>query len=339
MWYFILLLSFVFSLGVYAQQPSFKSWQMEAKKNIRMLPEYGTTEKTKEQIDADTIFVSSIVDNGKSKSEGAQEMIRIGFDYLYKGDLKTAMYRFNQAYLLNPKNSGIHWGYGTVFSAMGAYNEARSEYEKGLKLEPESAPILTEYATTYLGEYYTDVRSNYKHAQKNLKLAEEKLLTSYAIDPNYINTAYKLSIVYLNSQDCRNAKKYLQATRALGGQPITKQYLSDFNKQCGGCSTIKTGNFQIESLRDGVTKIARNQNFQIEENESKGYKLKFKIDWIDECNYTLTHVANLAKPEQKNIPKIVLTCQIVEVTADYYIQVSSSNDSERPMTSQIGIVQ
>lgn len=339
MQYLITVLSFVFSLGVYAQQPSFKSWQMEAKKDIRMLPEYGTAEKTKEEIAADTRFVNSIVENGKSKSEGAQDMIRIGFDYLYKGNLKTAMYRFNQAYLLNPKNSGIYWGYGAVYTAMGAYDEARSEYTEGLKLEPESAPILTDYATTYLGEYYTNVRSNYKRAQKKLKMAEEKLLASYSIDPKYINTAYKLSIVYLNSQDCINAKKYLQATRALGGQPITKEYLTDFNRQCENCSSVKTGNFQIESLRDGVTKIARNQNFQIEENESKGYKLKLKVDWLDECTYTLTPVANLANPEQKDIPKMVVTCQIVEVNTDYYIQVSSSDDSERPMTSQIGIVQ
>jgi tetratricopeptide (TPR) repeat protein len=337
--YITIALSFVFSLGAYAQQPSFKSWQVEAKKNIRMLPEFGTTEKTKEEIATNTRFINAIVDAGKSKSEAAHEMIRIGFDYLYKGDLKTAMYRFNQAYLLNPKNSGVYWGYGAVYTAMGAYDEARSQYKEGLKLDPKSAAILTDYATTYLGEYYADVRSNYKKAQKNLKTAKEKLLDAYAIDPGYIHTAYKLSIVYLNSQDCSNAKKYLQATRALGGQPITKEYLSDFNRQCENCSNVKTGNFQIESLRDGVTKIARNQDYQIEENEALGYKLKLKVNWVDECTYTLTPVVNLAKPEQKDIPKMVLTCQIVEVTSDYYIQVSSSDDNQRPMTSQIEIVQ
>ena len=335
----LIIFFFVFSLGINAQQPSFKSWQKQAKNDIRMLPEFGNAEKTKQEIDADKKFVNSIVEGGKSKSEGSHEMIRIGFDYLYKGDLKTAMYRFNQAYLLNPKNSGIYWGYGAIYSALGAYDEARNEYTEGLKIEPESAPILTDYATTYLGEYYDNVRSNYKGAQKSLKMAKEKLLASYAIDSKYINTAYKLSIVYLNSQDCTNAKKYLKATRALGGQPITKSYLTDFNLQCGNCSNVKTGNFQIESLRNGVTKIARNQNYQIEENESLGYKLKLKVDWVDECTYTLTPVANLASPEQKDIPKMVLTCQIVEVNEGHYIQVSSSDDNERPLTSQIEIVQ
>jgi len=321
----IVVLSLVFSFGAYAQHSSYKSWQLEAKKDIRMLPKFGNMEKTKQEIAADTRFVNSIVKAGKSKSEGAHDMIRIGFEYLYKGDLKTAMYRFNQAYLLNPKNSGVYWGYGSVYTALGAYDEARKKYTEGLELEPESAPILTDYATTYLGEYYADVRSNYKRAQKSLKLAEERLLTSYAIDPHYINTTYKLSIVYLNSQDCTNAKKYLKATRALGGQPITKEYLSDFNLRCGDCSNVKTGNFQMESLRNGVTKIARNQNYQIEENEALGYKLKLKIDWVDECTYTLTPVENMANPDRKEIPKMVLTCQIVEVNAGHY----KSNDQTK----------
>jgi len=337
--HFVLLLSLVFTTIAFAQQSSFKAWQKEAKSDIRMLPKFGNMEKTNQEAAADARFVNSILDAGKSKSEGAHDMIRIGFDYLYKGDLKTAMYRFNQAYLLNPKNSGIYWGYGAVLTALGAYDDARSAFNEGLTIEPESAPILTDYATTYLGEYYANVRSNYKSAQKSLKMAKEKLLASYEIDPEYINTTYKLSIVYLNSQDCNNAKKFLRATRALGGQPITKEYLTDFNLRCGDCSVVKTGNFQIESLRDGITKIARSQNYQIEENESLGYKLKLKIDWVDECTYTLTPVKNLANPEDTDIPKMVLTCQIVEVTDGHYIQVSSSDDSERPLTSQIDIVQ
>ena len=335
----ITLLSLVWCCTTYAQQPSFKVWQKQAKKDNRMLPEFGNTQKTSHEIATNAQFVNSIVEAGNSKSEGALQMIRLGFDYLYKGDLKTAMYRFNQAYLLNPKNSGVYWGYGAVYMSMGAYDEARSEFTEGLKLEPDSAPILTDYGTTYLGEYYDNVRSNYKKAQKSLELAKEKLLAAYAIDSEYINATYKLSVVYLNSQDCENAKKYLKETRALGGQPITKQYLSNFNLQCGSCSNVKIGNFQIFSSRDGTTKISRGEKYQIEENESLGYKLKLKIDWIDDCTYTLTPVENLTNPEQKDLPKIVLTCQIVEVNQGHYIQVSSSGVNERPLTSQIDIVQ
>lgn len=337
--YFFVIIFLLSSLLSTAQQPSFKAWQAEAKKDKRMLPEYGNLKKNAKEIDADQIFISTITDGGKSKTEGAHEMIRLGFDYLYRGDLKTAMYRFNQAYILNPKNSSIYWGYGAVFTALGKYELARNEYDQGLKLNSKSGPILTEYGTTYLGEYYANVRSDYKVATKQLNKAKEKLLEAYALDTKYINTTYKLSIVYLNSQDCVNAKKYLKETRELGGQPITKEYLSDFNLRCGNCSTVKTGSFQIESARNGITKIERSKSYQIEENESIGYKLKLKIDWLDECTYTLTPVEDLANPKNKKVPARVLTCQIVEVNEDNYIQVSSANGDRRKLTSQLNFVQ
>jgi len=303
-----------------------------------MLPEFGNLKKNAKEIEADQKFINNIVTSGKSKAEGAHEMIRLGFDYLYRGDLKTAMYRFNQAYLLNPKNSGIYWGYGAVYTALGAYDLAREEYNDGLKLDPESAPILTDYGTTYLGEYYATVRSDYKLATKYLNQAKAKLLEAYAFDPEYINTTYKLSIIYLYSQDCENAKKYLKETRELGGHPITKEYLTDFNLRCGNCTNVKTGSFEIESARNGLTKIKRTKNFQIEENESLGYKLKLKIDWLDECTYTLTPVEDLTNSNEK-LPSQVLTCQIIEVNTDNYIQVSSAEGDKRKLTSQLNFVQ
>lgn len=336
--YLFIPLFLMFSFMSNAQEYSLKSWQAEAKKNKRMLPEYGNIKKSADEIEANQKFVNNIVESGKSKTEGAHEMIRLGFDYLYRGNLKTAMYRFNQAYLLNPKNSGIYWGYGAVYTALGAYDLAREEYSQGLKIDPESAPILTDYGTTYLGEYYATVRSNYKQATKHLNKAKEKLLEAYSYDPKYINTTYKLSIVYLYSQDCNNAKKYLKETRDLGGQPITKEYLTDFNLRCGNCSSVKTGDFQIESSRNGPTRIKRNKNYQIEENESIGYKLKLKIDWLDECTYTLTPVEDLANSENDEIPKRVLTCQIIEVNDDNYIQVSSADGDKRKLTSQLNFV-
>lgn len=336
--YLYILLFLLFSLVSQAQQHSLKSWQSEAKKNKRMLPEYGNLQKNAEEIAFDQKFVSNIVTSGKSKTEGAHEMIRLGFDYLYRGDLKTAMYRFNQAYLLNPKNSGIYWGYGAVYTALGAYDMARGEYNTGLKLDPKSAPILTDYGTTYLGEYYATVRSNFKLATKHLNKAKAKLLEAYSHDPKYINATYKLSIVYLYGQDCANAKKYLKETRDLGGQPITKEYLTDFNLRCGNCKSVKTGNFQIESARNGTTKIKRNKNYQIEENESLGYKLKLKIEWLDDCTYTLTPVEDLTNSKSGKVSNKILTCQIIEVNADNYIQVSSAAGDKRKLTSQLNFV-
>lgn len=319
-----------------AQQQSFQSWKIAAENDKRMLPEYGNQTKSTEEIASDNRFINALLQAGTSKSEGAYEMIRLGFDYLYKGDLKTAMYRFNQAFLLNPNNSGIYWGYGAIYSAFGEYHLAREQYTKGLQLEPRSAAILTDFGTTYLGEYYANVSQNQNKAAEKLEMAKEKFLASFAIDSEYIHTAYKLSIVYLYIGDCSNAKKYLNKTRELGGQPITKSYLSDFNLRCANCSRVKIGQFEINSKEIGKTTIKRSKKFQIEENKQMNYKLKLKVDWLDDCTYTLQPISNY--DNKRELPKELLTCQILEVNEDSYIQVSTVGNNQKPLTSEISII-
>lgn len=85
--------------------------------DIRMLPKYGGVQKSKEQLAADKDFLDEILSEDKyrdNKRLASDELIKIGFDYLYKGDVKTAMYRFNQAYLVDSTNTDIYWGFGGV---------------------------------------------------------------------------------------------------------------------------------------------------------------------------------------------------------------------------------
>ena len=103
----------------------------------------------------------------KSEKEASNHMIGLGFQYLNRGDIKTAMYRFNQAYLLNSENSNIYWGYGAVYMALGKFDLSREQYEAGLKIDKKNEKILIDYGTTYLGEFY-----NYYQTDKSM--ANEK---------------------------------------------------------------------------------------------------------------------------------------------------------------------
>ena len=55
------------------------------------------------------------------KTAASDYLIKLGFNYMYKRDLKTAMYRFNQAYLLDSTNSDIYWGYGAIYMTLGNF--------------------------------------------------------------------------------------------------------------------------------------------------------------------------------------------------------------------------
>ncbi len=94
------------SLSVFGQQISWKDWEVESKTDIRLLPKYGNAEKTPEQKKIDQDFIAMSLAQDTTHRKASDHLIGLGFKYIYR-DIKTAMYRFNQAYLLDPTNADI----------------------------------------------------------------------------------------------------------------------------------------------------------------------------------------------------------------------------------------
>src|SRR5690606_616546 len=137
-----------FALTTFGQQMTSEQWEEEAKTNIRLLPKYGHIPKTEEQQKLDQKFIDETVQQEKFKGDrtaASNHMISLGFNYLYRGDVKTAMYRFNQAYLLDSLNNDIYWGYGAVYMTLGNYEKAKQQYEEGLSINPSNTHLLTDY--------------------------------------------------------------------------------------------------------------------------------------------------------------------------------------------------
>ena len=95
------------SLTSYGQQITSDQWDKEATANKRLLPKYGNLPKTDNEKKADQELLIEVLKKDSTHKKGSDHMIQLGFTYLYRGDLKTAMYRFNQAYLLDSTNTDI----------------------------------------------------------------------------------------------------------------------------------------------------------------------------------------------------------------------------------------
>jgi len=108
---------------------TWEQWKKESTTDIRLLPKYGHVEKTEKQKESDKVFIETILKQDSTHRKGADRFIRLGFNYLYRDDVKTAMYRFNQAYLLDSTNTDIYWGYGGVYMALGQYQKAKEQYK------------------------------------------------------------------------------------------------------------------------------------------------------------------------------------------------------------------
>lgn len=220
---FVLILITLISCG----QSKYQDWDNQAKTNIRLLPNYGNIEKSKEQKEMDNTFIEETMKIEKFNANrilASDYMINVGFQYLYKGDLKTAMYRFNQAFLLDNENTDIYWGFGAIYMSLLNLDKAKEQYEEGLKLNPKNTHLLTDYGTYFLTKYNEAKRAKNKNAKEYLDNATEQLLNSYHFDPKDQNTLYKLSVCYFINQDCKNAKKFYNLCKDEGGNPITEEY-------------------------------------------------------------------------------------------------------------------
>jgi tetratricopeptide (TPR) repeat protein len=228
--YSIVFLLCIVCLSGFAQQLDYKKWKKEASKDIRLLPEYGNVAKTKEQKKADDILIEETLTQEGTRKKGSDHLIKLGFNYLYQGDIKTAMYRFNQAYLLDSTNENIYWGYGAIYHAFGDDPAALFQYDKGLAINPKNSAILTDKATIYFVNFQQEKGKD----KSKLTTAIGLLNHSYDIDPKNESTVYKLSICYFLNNDCDNATKYYNACMQLGGKQISADYAAALNNNCKG---------------------------------------------------------------------------------------------------------
>jgi len=219
----ILLLISTISIG---QQISYEAWKAEAENNIRLLPKYGNIPKTKEQNDADQELIKTYTAQEGTRLKASELLVKLGFDYLYKRDLKTAMYRFNQAWLLDPENPNVFWGFGAVYFSFGDFQNAIKQYDEGLKLNDNSSNILTDKASIYFTKYMNS------QDEKDYNSAIALFKKSYFIDPKNQNTLFKTSACYFVKKDCNNAWKYYNECKQLGGKPITKEYTEALIQGC-----------------------------------------------------------------------------------------------------------
>ncbi len=201
-----------------AQQMTLNQWNEEAKTDIRFLPKYGHVEKTADQLEADSNFIRKVLPDFANKRLASEELINLGFKYLYH-DVKTAMYRFNQAFLLDSTNSDIYWRFGAVYMILEDYPRAREQYEDGLLHDPANSRIMTDYGTYFM-------------AQDKVDSAILFLSRSYTLDSTNQNTSLKLSACYYNKEDCQSAVYYYEKCKSLGGKPITKEFVDALETKC-----------------------------------------------------------------------------------------------------------
>ena len=130
--YLLTLIGALAANFVFAQQVTYQQFMEDAKTEINLQPEYGNIQKSDAMKREDDVFISTALQSDTTVQKASDHLVRLGFTYLYRGDFETAMKRFNQAWLLDPKNENAYWGFGAIYFSFGDYKEALNQFEKGL---------------------------------------------------------------------------------------------------------------------------------------------------------------------------------------------------------------
>ena len=156
----------------------------------------------------------------------SQDVGKLGWDYYYKGDLDTAIKRFNQAWMFNRKNVDALWGFGLIMGNRS--NEERPEYhlrealrflEMAIALQPDNPNILVDLAYNYtiLGDFLNkkndpENKGAFTNAQTFYEKAEK---LSPQLPPLHLNW----SVLEFCQGNYQKAKERLDKAKQLGYKP------------------------------------------------------------------------------------------------------------------------
>ena len=102
-------------------QNSLELLKLQHDGKLNLVPRYGfgRIEKTTEEKSSDTELINQAISEVGSKDSASTYYSQVGFSYFNKGDIRTAMKRFNQAWLLDSTNALSYFGFSSVLTVIG----------------------------------------------------------------------------------------------------------------------------------------------------------------------------------------------------------------------------
>jgi len=174
---------------------------------INLLPMYGNAVKCPEQLELDKRFIETAdKDFGGDRKKATEDQIARAWRYYEQRDEKTAMKRFNQAWLLDSTNADVYWGFGSLLGNQEKEEEALLMFKKSLRLNPANAIVWASAGQAHGSIYMNGGEGD------NLDSCIYYFRRSYELDPSNGKTISKSTIAYTEAMEADSAKKYLAIT-------------------------------------------------------------------------------------------------------------------------------
>jgi len=192
--YRIFLFAAVFLAGFSA------SVHAEGQAPIDQLPMYGGMDRN--AIPAlkagDEKLIADAARHYGTREKASASFVNTGFAYYQRDDLANAMRRFNQAWLLDPRNPDVYAGFGSVLHDQGKNCEAMQMMEKALSLNPptsqgifpDAARMITLCAVSDTGLSVEARTKFFERSESLYKKAEELELNKAYVYGSWATACY-----------------------------------------------------------------------------------------------------------------------------------------------------
>ena len=215
-----------------AQHLTYPEWQMQSARDMRLMPRFDGRQKNPEQLASDSAFLAQTLAVEPDRTKAAEHMAQLGFQLLGEGNMVQAMYRFNQAYLLDPKEPEVFRGYGAFFMALDRSTDAGQEYVNGLMIDSTNVPLMVDFAAAFLAEQNQMKGKDPEKADQLLDGAIRLLDRARTFDPQNAEAAFKLAVCHAVKGECSAAWRYHDMAKTLGSTSITPEFKAQLQLDC-----------------------------------------------------------------------------------------------------------
>jgi tetratricopeptide (TPR) repeat protein len=219
----LLLIGMVSSLWVFALAA-------ETPVNSDALPMFGQPKvaRSPAQKQADEAFIRDNTLRYKTRQAASSAFATQGWTAVRAKQLDAAMSRFNQAWLLNPKNYSAFWGFGAILSERGRLLEAIEYLESARELidDPTQRPALLADLGNVYSEYASRLGSDKQLERAHqFVMANSRFTECLENDPKFASGWREWAISLYDQERYSEAWVKAKRARELNAEPFPPEFL------------------------------------------------------------------------------------------------------------------
>ena len=223
-------------LGFYAAVLCFTLGAVPAQTDPNKLPMYGQPgiERPENLRKADEAFVRDSTLKFGTRIAASRAIAAQGWEAVRSRNLDLALERFNQSWLLNPKNYQAFWGFGAVLSERGKLREALEQLATARELidDPAQMTALLSDVGAVNSEYAAHLPPDKQlERAQYFVVANQAFAESLDREPNYAASWREWAISLYQQQRYSEALVKAQRAKELRAEPFPPKFLEELQKK------------------------------------------------------------------------------------------------------------